>query len=88
MLTNIALYNALASSPQGSGPDWLLSSPAHDKRASHRVSVVVAEWLYYSKRIFIVRWADLTEFFVDFRRKNVCFCFTSNENCHFSLEKR
>ena len=27
--------------PQGSGPDWLLSSPAHDKRASHRRRVVV-----------------------------------------------
>ena len=24
--------------------------------------------------------------FVDFRLKNVCFCFTSNENCHFSSE--
>ena len=27
-------------------------------------------------------------FFVDFRRKNVYFSFTSNENGHFSLEKR
>ena len=25
--------------------------------------VVVVEWLYYSKRIIIVRWADLSEFF-------------------------
>ena len=33
--------------------------------------VVVVEWLYYSKRIIIVRWADLSDFFVDFRRKNV-----------------
>ena len=24
--------------------------------------VVVVEWLYYSKRIFIVRWADLSDF--------------------------
>ena len=40
------------------------------------------------KRIIIVRWADLSDFFVDFRRKNVFFCFTSNENCHFSSEKR
>ena len=31
--------------------------------------VVVVEWLYYSKRIIIVRWADLSDFFfVDFRR--------------------
>ena len=44
----IALYNALAGSrlhqpgpPQGSGPDWLLSSPARDKRASLPGSVVV-----------------------------------------------
>ena len=32
------------------------------------VVVVVVEWLYYSKRIIIVRWADLSDFFVDFRR--------------------
>ena len=25
--------------------------------------VVVVEWLYYSKRIIIVRWADLSDFF-------------------------
>ena len=53
------------------------------------VVVVVVEWFYYSKRIIIVRWADLSDFFfVHFRRKNVYFCFTSNENCHFSSEKR
>ena len=47
------------------------------------------EWLYYCTRIIIVRWADLSDyFFVDFRRKNVYFCFTSNENIHFSSEKR
>ena len=50
--------------PQGSGPGWLLSSPAHDKKASHRVSVVVVvEWLYYCKRIILVRWADLSDSF-------------------------
>ena len=33
------------------------------------VVVVVVEWLYYSKRIIIVRWADLSDFFfVHFRR--------------------
>ena len=26
------------------------------------VVVVVVEWLYYSKRIIIVRWADLSDF--------------------------
>ena len=51
-------------------------------------AVVVVEWLNYSDRLKTVRWADLSDFFVDFRRKNVCFCFTSNENCHFSSEKR
>ena len=51
--------------------------------------VVDVEWLYYSERIIIVRWADLSDvFFVDFRRKNVCFCLTSNENCQFSSEKQ
>ena len=30
--------------------------------------VVVVEWLHYSKRIIIVRWADLSDFFVHFRR--------------------
>ena len=35
---------------------------AHDKRASvPGVGVVVVEWLYYSKRIIIVRWADLVQ---------------------------
>ena len=30
--------------------------------------VVVVEWFFYSKRIIIVRWADLSDFFfVDFR---------------------
>ena len=43
--------------------------------------------VFYSTIIIIVRWADLSDFFVDFRRKNVCFCSTSNENCHFSSEK-
>ena len=27
------------------------------------IVVVVVEWLYYSKRIIIVRWADLSDFF-------------------------
>ena len=32
------------------------------------VVVVVVEWSYYSKRIIIVRWADLSDFlFVHFR---------------------
>ena len=35
--------------------------------------VVVVEWLYYSKRRIIVRWADLSDFFVDFRRKMCIF---------------
>ena len=26
-------------------------------------AAVVVEWLYYSKRIIIVRWADLSDFF-------------------------
>ena len=29
--------------------------------------------LYYSKRIIIVRWADLSDFFVDFRLKMCVF---------------
>ena len=50
--------------------------------------VVVVEWLYYSKRIVIVRWADLSDFFRSFSSVKCVFCFTSNENCHFSSEKR
>ena len=41
------------------------------KRATRNLSepvVVVVEWLYYSKRMIIVRWADLSNFFLDFRR--------------------
>ena len=30
--------------------------------------VVVVEWFYYSETIIIVRWADLSDFFVHFRR--------------------
>ena len=30
------------------------------------VVVVVVEWLYYSNRIIIVRWADLSDFFRSF----------------------
>ena len=46
--------------------------------------VVVVEWLYYSKRIIIVRWADLSDFLsLMFVGSNVCFCSTSIENCHF-----
>ena len=49
--------------------------------------------LYYccccSERIIIVKWTDLSDFFFRwFSSENVCFCFTSNENCHFSSEKR
>ena len=51
------------------------------------VVVVLVEWLFYSKRIIIVRGAlTLAIFFVDSRRYNVKICFTSNENCHFSSE--
>ena len=27
------------------------------------VVIVLVEWLYYSKRIIFVRWADLSDFF-------------------------
>ena len=52
------------------------------------VVVVVVEWFYHSKRIIIVRWADLSVFFRRISSENVKFCFTSKENCHFSSEKR
>ena len=29
----------------------------------------------------------MTDFFRRFSSENVCFCFTSNENCHFSIGK-
>ena len=35
--------------------------------------IVVVEWFYYSKRIIIVRWADFSDFFVDFRWKMCTF---------------
>ena len=61
--------------------------PLAPRRATKTV-VVVVEWLYYSKRITLARRADLCEFFVRrFSSENVYFCFTSNENCHFSSEK-
>ena len=40
------------------------------------VAVAVVEWLCYSKRIIIVRWADLSEFF-SFIFVNKMFVFVS-----------
>ena len=37
--------------------------------------VVVVEWLYYSKRIIIVRWADLSDFFRSFSSVKCVFLF-------------
>ena len=49
----ISLDNSYVKKKNGASPDC----------------IVVVEWLYYSKRIIVVRWADLSEFFfVDFRR--------------------
>ena len=39
------------------------------------VVVVVVEWLYYSKRIIIVRWADLSDFFRSFSSEKCVFLF-------------
>ena len=51
-------------SPRKGRTDWLLSPLHHDTVAGpRRVVVVVVEWSYYFKRIIIVRWADLSEFF-------------------------
>ena len=38
-------------------------------------SVVVVEWLYYSKRIIIVTGADLTDFFRRFSSEKCVFLF-------------
>ena len=35
--------------------------------------VVVVEWLFFSKRIIIVREADLGDMLVGFRQLNVCY---------------
>ena len=40
------------------------------------------------KEYLLLNGLTLAIFFVDFRWKNVYFCFTSNENYHFSSEKR
>ena len=49
----------------------------------------VVEWLYYSKRIIIVRWADLSDFFsLIFVGKMCVFVSRPMKNCHFSSEKR
>ena len=44
-------------------PKWLQSAAVAVAVAVAVVAVVVVEWLYYSKRIIIVRWADLSDFF-------------------------
>ena len=64
------------------------SSPSTTTRWLAPGRCVVVEWLYYSKRIIIVRLADLSDFSSIFVGKMCSFCFTSNENCHFSSEKR
>ena len=35
---------------------------------TEHLQIVVVELLYYTERIMVVRWADLSDFFVDFRR--------------------
>ena len=53
------------------------------------IIVVVVEWLYYSKRIIIVRWADLSDFFVvDFRRKMCIFVSRPMKIVTFLRKKR
>ena len=39
------------------------------------VVVFVVEWLYYSNRIIIVRWADLSDFFRLFSSVKCVFLF-------------
>ena len=39
------------------------------------VVLVVVEWLYYCKRIIIVRWADLSDFFRRFSSEKCVFLF-------------
>ena len=43
-------------------------------RLSQTPVVVVVEWLYYSKRIIIVRWADLSDFFSFIFVGKMCVC--------------
>ena len=52
------------------------------------VVAVVVEWLYYSKRIIIVRWADLSDCFVDFRRKMCIFVSRPMKIVTFLRKKR
>ena len=52
------------------------------------VEVVVVEWLIIVKELLLLEGLTLTIFFVNFLRRNVGFCFTSNEHCHFSSEKK
>ena len=47
-------------------------TPKMGKRAENKTPV---EWLYYSKRIIIVRWADLAIFFRSFPSVNGVFLF-------------
>ena len=51
----------LLACQNGASPDWII--------------VVVVEWLYYSKRIIMVRWADLSDFFRSFSSVKCVFLF-------------
>ena len=53
------------------------------------VSVFVfVEWLIIVRESLLLETLTSAKIIVDFRPCNVCFCFTSNENCDLSLEKR
>ena len=53
------------------------------------VVVVVVVWLFFLKEQLLLEELTLANlFFVNFLRGNVCFRFTSNENCHFLSKKR
>ena len=55
---------------------------------SHTPVVVVVEWLYYSKRIIIVRWADLSIFSSIFVEKMCIFVSRPMKIVTFLRKKR
>ena len=75
-----AWERACFNSPEwGGGSSPVKTEPLPD-------CIVVVEWLYYSKRIILLDGLTLAIFFRSFSSVKCVFCFTSNENCHFSSE--
>ena len=57
------------------GASGLGSTEITPKKGATQICLNLVEWLYYSQRIIIVRWADLSDFFRPFSFEKRVFLF-------------